>query len=305
MRRLLRREERARLRRASVPYLFVLPAGVYLAGLLAYPIVLTVLMSFQDVQAGDIVTGGAPWAGARNYQDALGDPLFVTAAWHSLFYCGVSVGAQLTLGLALALFYSRRFPGAVAMRSLYLIAYAIPVVVTAEIWRWLLDGRSGFVDWILSVTHLHGGPVYWLADPGLALPAVTAVQIWLGVPFTMVTLLSGLMAIPRELHEAAAIDGAGAWNRFRHVTWPLLRPTLLASGLLSLIFTFKSFDLVWIASQGGPAGASDVLPTLAYKLVFLQFLFGKGAAVLNVIFAVLLVLSVLYLLVLRREERLA
>ncbi|MCT9929285.1 sugar ABC transporter permease [Planotetraspora sp. A-T 1434] len=292
----------AAARRALTPYLFVLPALVYMAGLLAYPMVLNVLTSFKDVTAVNLLSGDGQWVGLENYRQALGDSQFVDAAVHSVVYALAAVALQLLIGLALALFYVRSFPGATATRSLYLIGYAIPIVVSAEVFRWLLDGRTGFVNWVFSLLGLQHEPVYWLADRTWALPAIIGIQVWLGIPFAMVTLLAGLTAIPHSLHEAAQIDGATGWRRFRHITVPLLRPTFLAAAILSLIFTFKNFDLIWIATQGGPANASEVLPTLAYKLVFLQFLFGKGAAVLNVIFLVLLVLSLLYLAALRREE---
>ncbi len=265
-------------------YLFVLPAVLFLGALLVYPVVLNVVMSFQNVTAATMLSG-SDWVGFENYRAAFTDELFVKAAWHSAAFAGVSVLVQLALGFALALFYAQAFPGARVFRSLFMVAYAIPVVVSAELFRWLLAEPE------------------WLVDPDLVLPALIGIQCWLGVPFVMVSLLAGLMAVPRVLHEAAMIDGASAFQRFRAVTWPLLRPTLLATAVLSAIFTLKSFDLVWIATQGGPANASEILPTLAYRLVFSSFLFGKGAAILNVVFAALFVLSLLYLWAQRREAR--
>jgi multiple sugar transport system permease protein len=188
------------------------------------------------------------------------------------------------------------------MRSLFLVTYAIPMVVSAQVFRWMLDGR-GLVNWVLQQLHLQTDPTFWLSDLKLALPALVVVQIWLGVPFTMVNLMAGLSTIPRELHEAAAIDGAGAWQRFRDITWPLLRPVALASAVLSLIFWFKTFDLVWITTQGGPGTATEILPTLAYRTAFQTFDFGHGAAILNVVFLACFVLSLLYILSLRREAR--
>lgn len=290
------------MRRRLAPYLFVLPAVLYLAALLVYPVALNVVMSFRDVTIGDLLAGGSRWVGFDNYRTAFADDLFSGAAWHSAVFASASVAVQLVAGMALAVFYSRKFPGAKAMRSLYLVAYALPVIVAAELFRWLLDGRSGFVNWLLESVGLIGEPAYWLADTALVLPALIAIQCWLGVPFTMVSLTAGLATIPAELHETAVLDGANAWQRFRHVTWPLLRPTAAATAVLSLIFTLKSFDLVWIATQGGPSNASEVLPTLAYRTVFGSFEFGKGAAVLNVIFAVLFALSLVYLRTRRGEE---
>jgi multiple sugar transport system permease protein len=287
-----------------VPYLFVLPAILYLGVLLAYPVVVNVVTSFQQLTAINLLSGDAPWVGLANYRAAWHDPLAVSAAVHSVGYTAVAVTVQMTLALGLALLYSKAFPGARPLRSLYLIGYAIPVVVSAQVFRWMLDGRTGFVNWLFQTLHLQdpANPVYWLADTTTALPALIAVQVWLGVPFTMIALTAGLMTIPADLYEAARIDGAGAFARFRYVTWPHLRPTFLTVTILTVIFCFKSFDLVWIGTQGGPAGASEVLPTLAYRLVFQQFRFGEGAAVLNVVFLVLLVLSTVYLYALQREE---
>jgi multiple sugar transport system permease protein len=283
----------------------VLPAIPFLGALLAYPVVINVVTSFQQLTAINLLSGDAPWVGLANYRMALHDPMMTTAALHSVEYTGIAVVVQVAIALGLALFYSRMFPGARPMRSLYLIGYAIPVVVSAEVFRWMLDGRTGFVNWLLQSLHLQDPqrPVYWLADTSTALPALIGVQVWLGVPFTMIALTAGLTVIPTDLYEAARIDGAGAWHRFRYVTWPHLRPTFFTVTILTVIFCFKSFDLVWIGTQGGPAGASEVLPTLAYRLVFQQFQFGEGAAVLNLVFLVLLILSGVYLYALHREER--
>jgi multiple sugar transport system permease protein len=283
----------------------VLPAILFLGALLAYPVVINVITSFQRLTAINLLSGDAPWVGLSNYRAAFDDPMMTTAALHSVEFTGIAVVVQMAIALGLALFYSRIFPGARPMRSLYLIGYAIPVVVSAEVFRWMLDGRTGFVNWLLQSLHLQDPhrPVYWLADTSTALPALIGVQVWLGVPFTMIALTAGLTVIPADLYEAARIDGAGAWHRFRYVTWPHLRPTFFTVTILTVIFCFKSFDLVWIGTQGGPAGASEVLPTLAYRLVFQQFQFGQGAAVLNLVFLVLLILSGVYLYALHREER--
>ena len=177
--------------RALVPYLFVLPAVLFLSALLAYPLVLNLVMSFQDRTASNLLEGSAPWVGWDNYRTAFDDPQFAAAARHSVVFAVSSVALQLCVGLALALFYFRRFPGAATMRALYLIGYAVPVVITAQVYRWLLDGRTGFVNWLLSLFGLQHEPVYWLTDVDLALPALIVVQVWLGVPYTMVNLLAG------------------------------------------------------------------------------------------------------------------
>ena len=293
-----------RFRRAAVPYLFVAPVILFLGGLLLYPVALNILMSFQDRSLGNLISGPVEWVGTQNYKAVFSDRVFRSAAIHTLVFTFVSVAIQLVIAMCLALFYSRRFPGARVLRSLFLVAYAVPIVVSTQVWKWLLDGR-GAVNWLLQTLGLQSSPEYWLSDTKTALAALIAVQLWLGVPFTMVNLLAGLSAIPAELHEAAAIDGANAWRRFWDITWPLLRPTALAATILSLIFAFKNFDLIWIATKGGPGTATTTLPTLAYQTAFEQFLFGRGAAVLNVIFAACFLLALAYIVSLRREERMA
>jgi multiple sugar transport system permease protein len=283
-------------------YLFILPAGLFLLAFMVYPILFNIQMSFRDMKAINLLGPGAPWVGFQNYSEIFANPDFTQALRNSVLFTVFSLVFQMGIGLALALFYSRPFPGSVAMRSLYLIAWTIPVVVTGAVFRWLLDGQAGVINWVLESLHVINGPVYWLTEPNTALGAIIFINIWLGIPFNLVLLLAGLQGIPNELYEAASVDGAGGWTKFLHITLPLLRPALLATLMLGLIYTFKVFDLIWATTQGGPVNATEVLPTLAYKLVFQQFAFGQGAAVLNIMFAALFVLSLIYLWSIRREE---
>jgi multiple sugar transport system permease protein len=302
-----RRPPRARSRlrrwqRQVGPYLFVLPAVVFLLGLLIYPVLFNIQISFQDLKASNLLRGGASWVGLENYRAVITDPLFAKAALHSVVFTVVSVVFQIGLGLGLALIYDRKFLGASFMRSLFLVAYAVPIVVVGAVFKWLLDGQFGFVNWVLRSIGVMNGPTYWLDSVSTALGAVIMMNIWIGIPFNLIVLLAGLRGIPAEYYEAAALDGAGPIRRFRYITLPLLRPTMLAVGILGIIFTFKMFDVIWASTRGGPAGATEVLPTFGFKLVFEQFQFGKGAAVLNMMFVVLFLLSLAYLMVLRREE---
>jgi len=292
---------RRRLGRALGNYLFVLPATLFLLACLLYPLILNVMISFQDLTAGTLLSGG-PWVGFDNYRAVFDDPGFMPALMHSIVFTGFSVGFQVSIGLSLALFYNRQFPGNRAMRGLFLVAYAVPVVATGAVFRWLLDGQSGVINWALRSAGIIDTPHAWLSEPSTALPALIFVNIWLGIPFSLMVLLAGLQGIPRSLYEAARIDGAGPLAQFRYITLPQLRPALLAVVLLGTIFTFKVFDLVWITTQGGPANATQVLPTFAYKFVFQQLLIGKGAAVLNLMFVMLLAFSLVYLWAARREE---
>lgn len=290
------------LRRQLVNYSFMLPATLFLLVFIAYPIAFNFRISFQDLKAINLLQGDAPWVGWQNYRAIFNNPLFLQAVRQTLVFTLFSVVFQLGLGLALAVFYNRPFPGSRAMRGLYLIAWTIPVVVVGIVFRWLFDGQVGVVNWLLKTLGLIEQNIYWLADLNFALPAVIVINIWLGIPFNMALLLAGLQGIPEELYEAAEIDGASGWAKFKNVTLPLLRPALVATLLLGLIYTFKVFDVIWVTTQGGPFNATHVISTLAFQQIFGQFLFGTGAAMLNTLFVVLFVVSLLYLWNLRYEE---
>ena len=283
-------------------YMFVLPAAVFLVAFMVYPILFNIQMSFRDMKAINLLGPGAPWVGFENYAAMFQNPLFVGALWNSVLFTAFSLVFQVGVGFALALFYNRPFPGNKAMRGLYLVAWTIPVVVSGAIFRWLLDGRAGVINWALDTLGVIGEPVYWLTEPDRALAAVIFINIWLGVPFNLVLLLAGLQGIPEEIYEAAAVDGATGPTKFWYVTLPLLRPALLATLVLGLIYTFKVFDVIWATTRGGPVSSTEVLPTLAYKLVFEQFTFGEGAAILNLMFVALFLFSLVYLWLVRREE---
>ena len=292
----------AGLRRSLVNYSFMLPATLFLVLFIAYPIAFNFRISFQDLKAVNLLRGDAPWVGWQNYRTIFSTPLYLQAVWQTLLFTLFSVVFQLGIGLALAVFYNRPFPGSRSMRGLYLIAWTIPVVVVGIVFRWLFDGQVGVINWLLETLGLIEQNIYWLADLNFALPAVIVINIWLGIPFNMALLLAGLQGIPEELYEAAEIDGASGWAKFRSVTLPLLRPALVATLLLGLIYTFKVFDVIWVTTQGGPFNATHVISTLAFQQIFNQFLFGTGAAILNTLFVVLFVVSLLYLWNLRYEE---
>jgi multiple sugar transport system permease protein len=298
-----RRRRLGRLRRIATPYLFVAPAALFMLLFLVYPVLFNIDISFRDLTAGNLLSGGAAWVGLDNYRGIFHDQIFWAAVRHSLVFTVASIVFQVGIGLALALFYNREFPGSQVMRTMYLIGYAVPIVVIGSVFKWVLDGQFGVLNWALRSVGVIDSPVAWLDDPKKALGAVIMINIWLGIPFNMVVILAGLRTLPGELYEAASLDGAGPFQRFRYITLPLLRPTMLAVGILGTIFTFKAFDVIWITTKGGPANATDVLPTLAYSQVFQQFLFGRGAAMLNVMFVMLFALSLMYLWYLRREER--
>ena len=282
---------------------FSLPGLVFLALFLAYPLLYNAWTSVHDVGLRSLLGGPAPFDGLANYRAVVADPAFWHAVRVSLVFTAGSLVFQFTIGFALALLFARPFPLNGLLRSLLLMAWLLPAVVSGTLFKWMLDGDSGAYNALLRSTGLGALAHDWLSDPGTALGGVVFANIWVGVPFNMLLLLVGLQGIDRELHEAAAIDGASAWQRFRLITLPLMRPVSVTVLLLGLIYTFKVFDLVFVMTGGGPVDATDVLSLYVYQVFFAYFRFGQGAAAGLLLLAVPLLAAGLYVRRLRREER--
>ncbi len=274
---------------------FLAPALVYVALFFGYPLVSNLSMGSRNYTVASFYTGQAPFTGLHNYLTVLHDPLFGTAVWNTVLFTVGSIAFQFAIGLGLAVFFNGRFLGSTLLRSLLLLPWLLPLVVSGAVWRWMFDLDHGVINTMLRALHLAGGPVPWLTSPQWALPAVIVTNIWIGIPFNLVILHGGLRAIPDVLYEAAALDGAGPWQRFRHITWPLLRPVTGVVLMLGLVYTIKVFDVIMVVTRGGPANASQTLTTWSYNLSFQQFQFGQGAAVGNILIAATTVFGLLYL----------
>ncbi|MGW2615922.1 carbohydrate ABC transporter permease [Streptomyces sp. NPDC001500] len=297
------RTARARLRERAARWMFLVPAGVYLALFFGYPVVENVVMSFQQYTTTTFYTGAAPFVGLRNYADVLSSDLFPQALLTTVLFTAGSLGGQFVLGLALALFFRRRFPLSGVLRSLLLLPWLLPLAVSGATWRWMLDTDTGVVNDTLRDLHLLSSGVPWLTGTSQALVSVILVNIWVGVPFNTAILYGGLQDIPTQLYEAARIDGAGPVATFRHVTWPLLRPVAGVVLVLGVMYTLKVLDLILVVTGGGPADATETLATRSYDLSFRQFEFGRGAATGNVLIVVSLVCALLYLRANRRARQ--
>ena len=293
---------RVRASRQGGAYLFLLPALAYLAVTMLYPVYSNVRMSLHDVNVATFLGGNAPWVGLNNYRDLFDDPAFWKAVRLSLVFTAGSIAFQFAIGFLLALLFSRPFPGSNVMRSMLLLGWLLPTIVSGSIYRWMLDGDFGVINYALKTLGLIDANKYWLIDVKTALAGTILANIWVGIPFNMLLLLAGLHQISPALYEAASIDGATAWRRFWSITFPLMRPVSLSIILLGLIYTFKVFDLIYIMTRGGPVDATTVLPIYAYQLTFQFFLFGKGAAAATVLLVGLLGVAVAYLWFSRHEE---
>ncbi|MFE3928278.1 carbohydrate ABC transporter permease [Streptomyces sp. YIM B13508] len=293
---------RARLRHGLVRWGFVAPAVVFMLLFFGYPLVRNVVMSFQHYTPKTFFTGEAPFNGADNWSSVFQDALFGKALWHTLLFTAGSLLGQFCIGLALAVFFNRRFPLGGVLRSLILLPWLVPMVVSGIVWRRILDQDTGVLNTFLDTLGL-GGHTPWLTSPDMALLSVILVNVWIGIPFNMVILYGGLQEIPKELYEAASLDGASAWRAFRSVTLPLLKPVITVVLVLGFMSTVKILDLILALTDGGPADATQTLGTLTYQNSFVELDFGAGAVVGNVLILISAVFAVFYLRANRTEGK--
>jgi multiple sugar transport system permease protein len=284
------------------PYLYLVPALLYLAVTLLYPIYSNLRMSLHDVNISTFLASDQPWIGLQNYRVLFDDPAFWNAVRLSLVFTGGSLLFQFSIGLALALLFNTPFPGNNVLRSFMLLGWLMPTILSGSIFRWMLDGDYGIVNYLLKSVGLLSENQYWLIDPGTALAGTIVANIWIGIPFNMLLLLAGLQSIPTTLYEAASLDGASGWKQFWTITLPLLRPVALSVLLLGLIYTFKVFDLIYIMTGGGPVNVTTVLPIYTYQQTFQFFNFGVGAAAAIVLLLGMLGIAVAYIWISQREE---
>ncbi|MDQ1047534.1 carbohydrate ABC transporter permease [Streptomyces sp. V4I2] len=288
-------------RRRRAGYLFSLPGLAFLGLFLAYPLLYNVWTSVHDVDLGTLLGGASRFNGLANYRATVADPDFWHAVRLSIVFTLASLLFQFVIGFALALLFARPFPLNGLLRSLLLVAWLLPPVVSGTLFRWMLDGESGAYNALLRATGLGALSHDWLTDPSTSLAGVVFANVWVGVPFNMLLLLVGLHTIDPELHEAAAIDGASVWQRFRWITLPLMRPVSVTVLLLGLVYTFKVFDIIFVMTGGGPVDATSVLSLYVYEIFFRFFRFGEGAAAGLLLLLVPLLAGGLYVHRLRRE----
>ncbi|WP_433730235.1 carbohydrate ABC transporter permease [Actinoplanes sp. CA-051413] len=292
---------RARRTRQLAAWGFLAPVVVYLLAFYAYPLYRNLDLSLRHYTVRSFVQGDAPFSGLDNYRTVFGDPSFGPALLHTVVFTGVSLVFQFAIGMALAVFFAQNFRLSATLRALFLVPWLLPLIVSASTWSWMLNSDSGIVNAALGV--LGVDPVNWLTSPQWSLVSVIIANIWIGVPFNLVVLYSGLRAIPGEIYEAAALDGASGWSTFWRVTFPLLRPVSAITLLLGLVYTLKVFDIIWIMTKGGPTDSSTTLATWSYRLSFGNLLpeFGPGAAVGNLLIVMALICGLIYIRIQRRQ----
>lgn len=281
-------------------YALLLPTLAVLVLVIVYPVLDGIRISLMRMKITS--TAEPRYVGVDNYVDLFGDDKFWSTLRTTAVWTVSNVVAQLVLGLALAVLLNEQLKARGLYRSIALIPYIVPSVAAALIWRWMYDGSAGIINAILLRIGVIDSYQQWLGEISTAMPAVIIESVWKGTPFVMILLLAGLQTIPPEYYEAAAIDGASAWQRFLHITLPLLSPSLAVATILTTVYTVNNFNAIWLMTQGGPLGSTEILFTWAYKLAFDRFDFGMAATVSVVLFGILAIFAAIYILLVEREE---
>ena len=269
----------------------VLPAILLAATFLLYPIANTFWMSVHRVDEFGRMQG---FAGLDNYRKLIADSAFQGSLQRTITWTVATVAITTVISLFLAVVLNERFKGRAFVRSLLMLPWAASLVVTTLMWRWMAHPDFGALNHLLAWSGITSARIDWLANSNLSFPLMIWIAVWVSIPATTLMLLAGLQSIPTDVYEAAALDGARGWHTFLDMTLPLLRPIFAVSILLNVIFVFNSFPIIWVMTQGGPAGATDTLVTYLYKLGFTFYQLGEAAAVSVIIFFILIIFALVH-----------
>ncbi len=280
-------------------YALVAPTVIVLVVITGYPLAYNLWNSFHNY----VVTSGQPatFNGLANYARLFHGHSFLPALENTAGFTVVSVVVETAIGLALALALNRPFRGRGAVRAAVFIPWAVPTVVSGMLWKSMFDPQQGFVNYVLRALHLPGGHVTWLANTGTAWGAILVADAWRNTPFMAILLLAGLQVIPAEIYEAARIDGATAWQSFRRITLPMLKPALMVALIFRTLSAFLIYDVVYAMTSGGPGSSTDVLSYLDWRAFLVQSDFGYGGAVAVFLIIVCLAIAAAYVRAFRVE----
>ncbi|WP_315766347.1 MULTISPECIES: sugar ABC transporter permease [unclassified Bradyrhizobium] len=269
------RWSRLQTNRNFIALWFMLPAAAFLILFLAYPLGLGVWMSFTDEKIGR----SGIFIGLENYEWLWDDAIFWLAVFNTLLYTIVASAIKFAIGLYLALLLNRRMPFKAMIRAIVLIPFIVPTVLSAIAFWWIYDAQFSIISWSLIKLGVISHNINFLGDANWARASVIIANIWRGVPFVAITLLAGLQTVSPSLYEAATLDGATNWQRFRYITYPLLTPIIAVVMTFSVLFTFTDFQLIWALTRGGPVNATHLMATLSYQRGIISGRLGEGAAI--------------------------
>jgi multiple sugar transport system permease protein len=273
-------------------YLLIAPLILWVLITIAVPLAYSVYISFTDLET---IGTEASFIGLGNYAEILGEAEFRSAFGRSLVWTFGGSVVQIVMAFATALILNQSFRGRRLARTWVLIAWVIPTIVIAIIWRWMLNASYGIVNFLISALGISDGPIDFLGSTAWALPTVILINAWRWFPFLAVIILAGLQSIPEEYYEAARVDGANAVQRFFNITLPLLQPILFVLGLIGTLLAFNVFDVIWLLTEGGPSSSTQTLPVLVYERAFEGFEVAEASAISVMLCLFLLIFSVLFI----------
>lgn len=272
---------------------------------IGYPMIQNLILSVKNV---DVYSFAQPenqiFVGFQNYIELFTskNSIMTKAIVNTLIFTVGSIFFQFIIGFALALLFNKRFPGCSFFRGVTMISWLLPVTVAGLLFKFMFASSGGIINQFLMGLGLIEKPVEWLLKPGTAMVAIVIANIWIGIPFNMMLLITGLTTIPAEVYESCSLDGANKIQTLFQITIPMIKPAIMSVLTLGFVYTFKVFDLVWVMTKGGPVNSTELVSTYAYRLSFEEFQFSKGAAAANVLFLILLVVGIFYIKLINDEE---
>ena len=298
----MRKKRGIQSREALTGALFVYPGLIFILAMIGYPIIYNFVISFQDIDVMTVKNSVHNFVGLANYKTLWNEGILKQVILQTFTFTFWCIVFQFVLGLLMAVLLNKNFRAAKPVRGLVLIVWVVPMTVSALIWKFMFQTNGGLFNVLLSYFGLIDQPIEWLLNGKLAMAALVTTNCWVGIPFNMILLTAGLKGISEDVYESASIDGANGIQKFFRITLPLLRPAMMSVLVLGIIYTFKVFDLVYVMTSGGPMSQTELLSTYAYRLSFGEYQFSAGAAVATVLFLCLMVVALIYLKLMRKDE---
>lgn len=290
---------------ALLGIMFALPALVYMMIFIGWPMIQNLILSLKNV---DVYTFGNPdaqeFVGLKNYVNLFtgANSILVKSIINTLIFTVGSIFFQFIIGFGLALLFNNKFPGCSFFRGVTMISWLLPVTVAGLLFKFMFQLNGGIINQFLMAIGVLKAPIEWLLNGNTAMTAIIIANIWIGIPFNMMLILTGLTTVPKEVYESASLDGANKIQTLFRITIPIIKPAIMSVLTLGFVYTFKVFDLVWVMTKGGPVNATELVSTYAYRLSFEEFQFSQGAAAANVLFVILLVVGFFYLKTIDDDE---
>lgn len=284
---------------------FALPALVYMMFFIGYPMIENLILSLKNVDVYTFADKSAQsFVGLKNYSELFSsaNSVLLKSIGNTLIFTVASIFFQFIIGFGLALLFNKKFPGCSFFRGVTMISWLLPVTVAGLLFKFMFQLNGGIINQFLTSIGILNQPIEWLLHGNTAMTAIVVANIWIGIPFNMMLILTGLTTIPEEIYESASLDEANKFQTLFRITIPMIKPAIMSVLTLGFVYTFKVFDLVWVMTKGGPVNATELVSTYAYRLSFEEFQFSKGAAAANILFLILLFVGFFYIRTIDDDE---